>query len=193
LLVKVYEKGSMTPHLAQLGRGDVLQISAPVQTLDVSEYSRGVAVVAGGSAITVALQILEAVSGRHPQSQVQAIVCYRSMKDILCHERMEALHRKCQNFKLAYQISEGVAANQRKDQGWVRWDSGRVTHEALMRIQPNLKAIVSGPSAMCDAVGGALQKLGLEVVPLDGDPANFTDIVDDIDSHANTCCSCVVS
>ena len=49
-------------------------------TLKMSSAA-GVLVIAGGSAMTVALQTCSAVAAMHPRVQVRAVICYRSAQD----------------------------------------------------------------------------------------------------------------
>ena len=60
MLIKVYPQGIMTQHLAHLDVGARIAVSKPVPTLDVRILGEGVVVIAGGSAVTLALQVCAA-------------------------------------------------------------------------------------------------------------------------------------
>ncbi|CAJ1420610.1 unnamed protein product [Effrenium voratum] len=61
LLIKVYPKGKMSSHLGRMKPGDSMLVSRPVATVEPEEYAQGAIMIAGGSAVVVALQVIQAL------------------------------------------------------------------------------------------------------------------------------------
>jgi len=160
LFVKVYPNGRLTPYLAALSSGASLQVSAPVSTLDPAAFT-GVLVVAGGSAVTVALQVCEAVLQRHPKrGKVRLVLCNHSLEDVVFVERLEALLSNYSGFRIVHCVATGPLPP-RGRKGRAEWFSGRLAAQALGGIEPHLKAVVSGPPGLCKAAVALLGSLGL--------------------------------
>merc|ERR1719183_283985 len=112
-MVKVYATGRMTRYLASLQAGATIQASArPEPTItDVSKLSKGVLMVAGGSAVTVALQICAAAlryGGPRGGPPVRLVLCNHSVEDVLFRVRFDAMLKCCPAFTLVHCISGPV-------------------------------------------------------------------------------------
>lgn len=170
LMVKVYPEGQMSQYLNKLGLGDVVMVSRPEPTLDAGDLDDGVVMVAGGSAITVALQICLSVLRRKAGSvPVYLILCNRVAEDIVYVHILEALVEKYRNFHLVHCLSEG--ANRGISAGRVRWHMGRLSKSVLVpAAKLALKCVLSGPAGLLRAATDILINLGLgeqDIVALD--------------------------
>ncbi|CAL1126347.1 unnamed protein product [Cladocopium goreaui] len=61
LLIKVYPNGRMSSYLGKMSTGENILVSNPVATVDPADYPEGGIMVAGGSAVVVALQVITAM------------------------------------------------------------------------------------------------------------------------------------
>merc|ERR1719330_1476647 len=140
--------------------------------------------IAGGSAITVALQVCEAVLRRHPKrGQVRLVLCNRTVEDIWFPDRLEELERRHGGFKVAHCISHGPLP---KPRGKQLWFTGRIRSEVLAAMDPHLRAIISGPPGLCAEAAALLGKLGQrseDIVVLDEQ-----DKLDEEDKHVAAPC-----
>jgi len=161
LMVKVYQDGLLTPFLAKLVSQDSLRVSAPIPTTDMANFAGGVVVVAGGSAVTVALQICASVLRRYPKrGLVRAVFCYRLNQDALFLEQIKKLLEEYPAFKVYYCISEPVHGQHRNFGGRALWRHGNVSPALLRNMEAHLRTVVSGPPGLCKAVAGMLHEIG---------------------------------
>lgn len=168
--IKIYAGGKLTPHLETLRPGDELELSPPQQTMEPDSFT-GLLMVAGGSSVTVALQLCESVLRRHPKrGQVRLVLCNHVKEDVWFLDRLHALLDSYAGFKIIHCIAEGPLPNPHDRKG--QWRSGRVGEQVLARIEPHLRAVVSGPPGLCIATVSLLSRLGRprdKIEVLDGD------------------------
>lgn len=157
LMVKVYPDGKLSPKLAELKPGELVFVPEPVATLDPAEYEKGLLMVAGGSAVTVGLQVTEAVLKQYPTSVVYLIMCNRTYEDVLFDDKMEELQRQNSNFHVIHCLSQ--SGEVRIPGASSTWKGGHLDYALLRGIPSGLKAVVSGPPGLCRATVDHLTRL----------------------------------
>jgi len=173
LMVKVYPQGKMTQHLASLRPSSSVLVSKPQCTLDPVEFPSGLVMVAGGSAVTVALQVCEAVckflhtmpaKQMEPPAQrgVHLVLCNHLTVDVLYARRFTELQVQYPEIlQVVHCISRGpvpIGAAL----GEATWRSGRFRMAALPSKSFNkLPAVVSGPPGLCRSALDALLAFGI--------------------------------
>eukprot|EP00933_Yihiella_yeosuensis_P031941 TRINITY_DN25530_c0_g1_i1.p1 TRINITY_DN25530_c0_g1~~TRINITY_DN25530_c0_g1_i1.p1 ORF type:complete len:605 (-),score=162.60 TRINITY_DN25530_c0_g1_i1:91-1905(-) len=159
LLIKIYPDGKMSQHVAKMKPGDNILVTKPVKTLEPSDYKMGLVMVAGGSAVTVALQVCEAVlQFASTLGQVHLALCNRTKDDVLLEDRFEELLTKypaC--FHVTHCISQGELPT---SSGLAKWHKGRVNQQVLSAAPKHLKAVISGPGGLCRTSFDILKRLG---------------------------------
>lgn len=159
-MIKVYPDGKMTPYLESLSPGSTLLISPPAPTLQVEDY-RDIVMIAGGSAVTVALQICQAFLASRPSASIQLAMCNRSLKDVLYQSQFDELLGKYASFRMTNCISSGDVMNAPAEEGIAGLHSGRITRDVFSSGLPgNCKGLVSGPMGLCQAAVEIWAKLG---------------------------------
>merc|ERR1719157_249856 len=97
----------MTQHIASLPLGESIGVSGPSLTLGPGEFSGGLAMVAGGSAGTIALQVCAMVLQIHPGVPVFLFLCFRTVADAHYGAQFDKLSEACPSFERVYCISSG--------------------------------------------------------------------------------------
>merc|ERR1719359_292807 len=106
-MVKIYPDGKMTQYLATLASGQKLLVSPPYATENLDGYKELV-MVAGGSAVTVAIQICEDKLRRDPQDvAVELYLCNHGVEDVLYADVFEEMLKKYPSFRVVHCMSEG--------------------------------------------------------------------------------------
>lgn len=92
LVVKVYEGGKLTPHLAALKRGDTVELKGPIAKIPVTPDYDHIACVAGGTGITPMLQVMRSALA-DPRSRTRFTLLYGSVSpsDVICKRELDAL------------------------------------------------------------------------------------------------------
>eukprot|EP00927_Polykrikos_kofoidii_P078760 TRINITY_DN75578_c0_g1_i1.p1 TRINITY_DN75578_c0_g1~~TRINITY_DN75578_c0_g1_i1.p1 ORF type:complete len:648 (-),score=112.43 TRINITY_DN75578_c0_g1_i1:155-2041(-) len=168
LMVKVYRQGRMSQHLGSLALGAKVLVSEPLVTnVTTAELLQGVVMIAGGSAVTVAMQVCAAAlrSG----VAINLALCVHSEDDIIFKDRFDALQRMFRHFRVAYCVSEGLSSSTNGKTGRADFFAGRLKPGALLpdlgisrsaMVAKRPFAIVSGPPGLCLAGQNMLQQLG---------------------------------
>mmetsp|Transcript_121807 Transcript_121807/g.389490 ORF Transcript_121807/g.389490 Transcript_121807/m.389490 type:complete len:620 (-) Transcript_121807:138-1997(-) len=158
LMVKVYQTGKMTSYLSSLRPGNNLLVSAPHPTLNPRDYP-GLVMIAGGSAVTVAIQMCKAVLMHHSHGvPVHLVLCNKTMPDVLYVDEFDKMVRDFPTFHMTHCVSSGpVPAS---SVGRQRWHGGRISAEILAPADASLKAVVSGPMGLCQASLVLWKRLG---------------------------------
>lgn len=158
IMLKVYKDGKMTPHLSCQSVGSTVLVSAPIRTARVEDYSQGMVMIAGGSAVTVAIHLCEAVLQRFPGKPVHLAMCNHSAEDVLYADVFDKMLQKHQSFHVVHCVGAGpVPARQG---GRAVWRSGRVDLSVLIMAPQHLKGVISGPRGLCQAGVNLFLKLG---------------------------------
>eukprot|EP00439_Symbiodinium_sp_Y106_P060993 s632_g9.t1 len=163
LVIKVYPKGRMSSHLGRMKNGDSILVSRPVPTVDPEDYKEGGIMVAGGSAVVVALQVINAILPSCTDS-FHLYLCNRTYADVLLMDYFEALLKAYPNFKMTNCLSQGKAGDSARDQGLVGWFEGRVSGDLLKQAPESLKVLMSGPDTLCKMVAETFMELGRQDV-----------------------------
>jgi len=160
LMIKVYPKGKMTPYLAGLRPGSGVLVSAPVRTLDPAEYP-GLVMIAGGSAVTIAIQMCQAVLSHHSGGvAVHLALCNKTAADVLYQDVFEGMLEKFPSFHVTHCISSGSVPVPDSPPGRAKWQSGRINASTLSVAELNLRGVVSGPMGLCQAAVDLWAELG---------------------------------
>merc|ERR1712098_487568 len=106
-MVKIYPDGQMTQYLAKLGAGSRILVSPPYCTREESlEGCRDLVMIAGGSAVTVAIQICQEALRLNPQGVlVDLVMCNHSAEDVLYQDVFDRLLERYPSFRLVHCIS----------------------------------------------------------------------------------------
>jgi len=174
LMFKVVPGGRLTEHLATLQPGSNLRVSQPHRTLDPTEYREGVVMVAGGSAVTVALQVCESILALVERKnaedaitapaylsggEVHLVLCNKTAEDVLFVDRFEGLLKANASFHVTHCLSKGKPPATSAD-GRATWRAGRLNEEVMNDLPRRFKAVVSGPGGLCRTSFDLLQKFG---------------------------------
>lgn len=151
-MIKVYPDGKMTPWLQTMKPGTKLLISPPHPTLDPRDYGDTV-MVAGGTAVTIALQFCRAIHDLKPEASIWLAMCNRTQEDVLYQNLFDDLLSRFSSFRMVHCISSGKAVAKDAKQGSAGSHPGRVTSDVFFAQAPkDAKAIVSGPMGLCQTV-----------------------------------------
>jgi len=163
VMVKVYATGKLTPRLAELSTDGTVMVSRPLQTLNPADYPQGIVVIAGGSAVTVALQICRAVLARcSPKDLVHLVLCNRTPEDALYQESFQEMIVSNPAFKVVHCLSEGPLPPT-APADVATWLLGRISVKAFAGFEtfPLSRAAISGPPGLCAAAMALLKQQGM--------------------------------
>lgn len=160
-MIKIYPEGKMTKWLSTLKVGDLLPISSPLPTSKPQDYVDGIFMVAGGSAVTVAIQLCQAVLKLNPAAPVQVAMCNRDFEDVLYNEIFEDMMTRHSTFDAVHCISRGALPDP-LPKGRVGWKKGRLSKQVLQpAVGSSMKGVVSGPMGLCRTTMDTWLALGL--------------------------------
>jgi len=173
-MIKIYPDGKMTQYLKTLVAGSTLLVSAPIMTENM-DGCPGLVMIAGGSAVTVAIQVCEEVL-RHEKKDVhvELMMCNSTVEDILYQDIFDTMLKKYPAFRLAHCISSlcetGNAPPKYKDANervvWYSRLTNKVKqtvipqHDVIRIEHPNTMCMVSGPMGLCKASLSIWEALG---------------------------------
>lgn len=161
-MVKVYPDGQMSRYLAKLHAGNELLVSPPIVT-DSVEGCQDLAIVAGGSAVTVAMQICEAALRQNAgDKSVNLFLCNRDVEDVLFQEFFEEWLRRHPSFQLVHCISGNMPSQHLRSGSRAVWRYGRFSAALIAECisRPNVRGIVSGPPGLCKAAADIWKSFG---------------------------------
>ncbi|CAJ1340077.1 unnamed protein product [Effrenium voratum] len=170
LAIKVYPDGALTPRLLQMKPGQHVEMCGPHGDLTISWASKtamragqpipfdGLALVVGGSAVTVALQLLQdwLVKGDACRSLgIDIVYACRFQEELAFRAELEELTRRCPNIRLLLSVSQAPAD----------WPGvGRLDAAALQWLHKKALPIVCGPPAFNEAMKESLASLDFDKV-----------------------------
>jgi len=158
LIVKVYPTGLMSSYLGKMKPGETILVSTPVPTIDPADYPEGAIMVAGGSAVVVALQVITAMLPVLTDS-FHLYLCNRKQEDVLLMDEFNALMDAYpQKFQMTNCLSQDKSPD--NPQGRSKWSSGRLNADQLKTAPLNLKVLISGPDPLCKMVALSFLELG---------------------------------
>ena len=152
LALKVYPDGKLTPHLAALKPGDVLDFKGPLPKLSLADAAqkKSIGMISGGTGITPMLQIANELLRTGYKGTVSLIYCNVSPSDIMLKEHVDDLAKKHRNFKVQYVVDKA-------DKGW-KGGIGYVSSAMLKSHMPapseDSLVLVCGPPGMMKATSG---------------------------------------
>jgi len=174
LVVKVYPEGLMTQHLAGLRLGERI-VAQPLPTLPAFEADRllsgeTLAILAGGSAVTLALQVCAAALDRERPGKVHLVLCNKTAKDVLFAEDFEEFLQRPGRFQVTHLLSRESPPPSQRQPGSSKkplavWKgplrlSEKVLEEVLPKRRAAIPFLVSGPPGLCRAAQDALRAKG---------------------------------
>jgi len=150
--------------LATLEAGSNLLVSPPVVTEDLSACKELV-MIAGGSAITVAMQLCEDALLRNPKDvPVQLIMCNHAVEDVLYLDILEGFLEKYPTFELVNCISSQLPTElPGKKTSRTTWHQGRLSKDVIKITKPGTQGFVSGPRGLCKAAMTAWEAAGQDM------------------------------
>lgn len=153
LALKVYGDGKLTPALAGLQPGAVLDFKGPLPKIPLAELEakQAVGMVAGGTGITPMLQIADEMLRRGYPGKISMVYANVSPADIMLKDRVDALQKAHPaNFSVHYLVDRAAP-------GWtggVGYVTAEVLRERLPAPGPGAMVLVCGPPGMMKAVSG---------------------------------------
>lgn len=158
-MIKVYPDGQMTQQLASLEAGSRLLVSPPTSTENLEGF-RELVMIAGGSAVTVAIQICEDALRRNPADvSVDLFLCNHLVEDVLYQDVFDGLLTRYPAFRLTHCISGAISEKRPGTNSRTIWHQGRVTKEVVKIEKPGTRCIVSGPRGLCRAAADVWRDL----------------------------------
>lgn len=156
LAVKIYPDGKLTPHLATMKPGDVLDFKGPIVKLPVAQAAqkKAIGLIAGGTGITPMLQLAEELLRQRYANPIKLIYANVSPADIMMKDRVDALAASHPNFSVHYIVDKAPPAK-------ASWTGGvgYVTAEMLKEHMPgpseDVLLCVCGPPGMMNIVSGS--------------------------------------
>merc|ERR1712113_863386 len=138
----------MTQQLAKLRPGAKMLVSAPHRTLDPAFVPD--VMVAGGSAVTIGIQVCKAVCEKHPDKHFELILCNTTEKDVVNESLFNDMLDKYPNFELTHCISQ--APLRKGCSGRAKWYKSRIAAHLVRPLSAELRVIVSGPIGLGTAM-----------------------------------------
>ncbi|PYH75715.1 hypothetical protein BO82DRAFT_298091 [Aspergillus uvarum CBS 121591] len=161
LLIKVYDQGLMTQHLAAMALGQEIEIRGPKGAMKFTpDFARHIGMIAGGTGITPMYQIIRA-SLDDPSNEIEITLLYANNTegDILLRRELDTYAARFpERFRVEYVLS--------RPEG--EWDGrkGFVTQELIQEAfpapAPDTRVFLCGPPPMIEAMKGNLVGLGYQ-------------------------------
>ena len=159
LLIKVYPTGTMTKYLESLEEGDCVEFRGPKGAMRyTSDYSKNIAMIAGGTGITPMYQILRAIClNPSDATQVNLLYANNSETDILLREQIDSLASQFpQKLKVHY-ILVNPPSGWHGSVGFITEDSVK---KSIVGPSQSSRVMLCGPPPMLAAVKKILSALG---------------------------------
>merc|ERR1740117_2622785 len=139
----------MTQYLATNPGTGRVRVSPPLPLLvpEVYRLSGGLVMVAGGSSVTVALQVCNQMLKRkrrpdedsleegwpeeEDEVRVELIMCNHTRRDVLFRDQFAALLEQYHNFNIVHCVASGPLPSESGER--IRWRSGKITAEVLQQ------------------------------------------------------------
>lgn len=177
-MIKIYKDGQMTQYLSTLTAGSNLLVSPPVATHSL-EDCKDLVMIAGGSAVTVAIQICEDALRRNPKDvPVQLLLCNSTVEDVLYQEVFDEILKQHSSFRLVHCISGSIGDKKSSEQ--LSWHNGRINKDVIQKTSDATTCMASGPSGLMKAASQVWKDLGQspdhlhildEILPADAEGA----------------------
>ncbi|KAK3337659.1 hypothetical protein B0T19DRAFT_455548 [Cercophora scortea] len=160
LLIKVYEKGLMTQHLAHMPIGSTIDMRGPKGAMQYvpNAYAKQIGMIAGGTGITPMFQLIRAIcDDDEDNTQLSLIYANNTEDDILLRDELDGYVERCpEKFRVHYVLGKAP-------EGWAG-SSGFVTVDMIKKYLPapveGTKALLCGPPPMINAMTKNLVQLG---------------------------------
>ncbi|KAI9891717.1 MAG: NADH-cytochrome b5 reductase [Vezdaea aestivalis] len=165
LLIKSYEKGNISKHMAGLQVGQTLKVRGPKGNMVYTpNMCKSIGMIAGGTGITPMLQIIRAIVRGRPRNggtdttQVSLVFANVNHDDILLKEDLDQLIKEDDGIKVHYVLNN-------PPEGWTG-SKGFVTEDIIKEHVPapasDMKLLLCGPPPMISAMKKASQAIGYD-------------------------------
>lgn len=161
LIVKIYEQGTLTRHLASLQVGDQLEFRGPIGPMKYRPGLCGhIGMIAGGTGIAPMYQLIRAIcEDPADNTTVSLLYANNSEEDILLREQLDHWMANCPSkFKVAYVLLQ-------PPREWKHY-KGFVTKELIVEklgvAGPDSKLMLCGPPGMVTVMKKYARELGLK-------------------------------
>lgn len=161
LIVKIYEHGILTRHLASLQVGDQLEFRGPIGPMKYRSGLCGhIGMIAGGTGIAPMYQLIRAIcEDPSDNTTINLLYANNSEEDILLREQLDHWAVNCPNkFKVTYVLLH-------PPREWKHY-KGFVTKELILEklgiTAPDSKLMLCGPPGMITAMKQYARELGLK-------------------------------
>ncbi|KAK2461776.1 hypothetical protein APHAL10511_006239 [Amanita phalloides] len=160
LLIKTYEKGNISRHIAQLNIGDTIRVKGPKGQFN---YAPGLvahlSMIAGGTGITPMYQILRAVlSNPGDKTKISLIYANVNYDDILLRSNLDDLVQAHPDQFILYYVLNNPPAPWAGGVGFVTKD--HIKQFLPNPAESNSKLLICGPPPMVAAMKKNLDDLG---------------------------------
>jgi cytochrome-b5 reductase len=160
LLIKSYDQGNISKHVANLKIGDKMKVKGPKGAMVYTpNMVRHFGMIAGGTGITPMLQVVKAIlRGRASgdKTEIDLIFANVNPEDILLKKDLDALAASDSKFRVHY-VLNNPPENWTGGVGFVTAD---MIKEKLPAPASDVKILVCGPPPMVAAMKKATESLG---------------------------------
>jgi cytochrome-b5 reductase len=152
LALKIYPGGELTPHLAALAPGAVLDFKGPLPKIALSDVQKrkSIGMIAGGTGITPMLQVASELLRNNYKGKINLIYANVSPSDIMLKDRLDALEKSNTNFSVYYVVDKA-------EKGWtggVGYITGEMLKEKMPKPSDDSLVLVCGPPGMMKVISG---------------------------------------
>jgi len=161
LIIKIYPKGVMGQHLANMKIGESIEVRGPKGMFDYATNKyKHLCLLAGGSGITPMFQIMTEISKRSDDNtKVSLLYGNITEQDIILRKELDALVKSGNERFTAYHV-----LNDPPQSGWTQ-GSGFITRQQMESNFPKpktngLKILLCGPPPMNAAMQKLLEEIG---------------------------------
>lgn len=159
-LIRNLPGGVMSGYLAERATpGDVVELIGPMGAFYLRQVKRPLLFLAGGTGLAPFLSMLELLAESGTEQSICMYYAVTLEADLVEMDRLEALSKRLENFKLLTVVADKASLHLRK--GFV---TDHITAEDLM--SGNVDVYLCGPPPMVEAVRDHMSELGIS-------PANF--------------------
>ncbi|KAJ2785979.1 NADH-cytochrome b5 reductase [Coemansia javaensis] len=160
LVVKTYESGVVSSHLARMQIGDSVSVRGPRGAFQYRpNMVRTLGMIAGGTGITPMYQIIQHILA-NPEDKTHVSVVFANVNedDILLREQLDKWAAEHDNFDVYYVLNNPPDSWE----GGVGFVTRDMIQKRIPAPAPDMKVLLCGPPPMVKAMGVHLTDLGYE-------------------------------
>jgi cytochrome-b5 reductase len=159
VLIKTYEQGNISKHIAALKIGQTIRVKGPKgQFLYGPDLAREIGMIAGGTGITPMFQIIKATV-KNPFNPTKLTLIYANVnvEDILMKDELDGIAAKHPDQLTIFYVLNNPPANWKGGVGFV---TAQHIKEHLPAPASDVKILLCGPPPMNGAMKKNLESLG---------------------------------